>query len=74
MALTTLDGEVKLTIPPGSQGGQQLRLKAKGLPKRDGERGSLLVELRIVVPSTLTDEERKLFEDLRNISEFDPRA
>jgi curved DNA-binding protein len=70
----TLDGEVKLTLPPGSQSGKKLRLKGKGLPKKKDERGDLELELQIKVPKELSDEERRLFEALREASSFDPRV
>lgn len=71
----TMEGEVTLTIPAGSQSGQRLRLRGKGLPKRGDkkERGDLYAELRIVVPKTLTEQERALYERLRDESEFRPR-
>jgi DnaJ-class molecular chaperone len=46
----TLDGPVTLTVPPNTSGGRALRLKGKGLPRSGGERGDLLVNLRIVLP------------------------
>jgi len=70
----TLDGEVQLKIPPGTQGASKLRLKDKGLPKRNGERGSLTIELRIVVPANPTPDEQRLFEELARVSKFNPRA
>lgn len=70
----TLDGEIQLKIPPGSQGGQRLRLKDKGLQKKGGERGHLTVELRIVVPQQPSADERRLFEELARVTRFDPRA
>jgi curved DNA-binding protein len=69
----TLDGTVRLTVPPGSSSGQKLRLKNKGLPQKGGERGNLEVELRVVVPATLSDRERALFEELQKVSAFKPR-
>jgi curved DNA-binding protein len=69
----TLDGRVTMKVPPGSNGGQKLRLGGKGLPKPDGGAGDLYAALDIVVPSTLSDAERKLFEDLRSVSKFNPR-
>lgn len=62
-----------LNIPAGSQSGQRLRLKGKGLAKDKTSSGDCLVELKIVVPKTLTDEERKLFEQLAKVSKFNPR-
>ncbi|HVZ14794.1 MAG TPA: DnaJ C-terminal domain-containing protein [Bauldia sp.] len=46
----TLDGPVTLTVPANSSGGRALRLKGKGLPRAGGDRGDLLVSLRIVLP------------------------
>jgi len=75
----TLEGKVTLTIPPGAVSGAKLRLRNQGLKKRatagtTQERGDLLVELKIVVPKTLTDKERELFEALRTESKFNPRS
>ncbi len=69
------DDHATVTVPPGSQSGQRLRLQGKGLPRRDkaGERGNLYVRLMIAVPKSLSDEEKKLFEQLKEKSEFDPR-
>lgn len=69
----TLDGSVTLTIPAGAQSGQKLRLRDKGLPKRDKTLGDLIVQLKIVVPKTLDDDEKKLYEQLRDQSKFKPR-
>jgi len=65
----TLDGEVTMTIPPGTNSNARLRLRGKGL--KDGD---LYVRLRIVVPAELTDEEKALFEQLKEKSRFNPRA
>jgi DnaJ-class molecular chaperone len=46
----TLDGPVTLTIPRNSSAGKMLRLKGKGLPRAGGQRGDMLVQLRIVLP------------------------
>jgi curved DNA-binding protein len=59
---STLDGEVKLTVPPGSTSGSKLRLKGKGLPKKEGERGNLTIELVVAMPPELGDEEKALLE------------
>lgn len=69
----TLDGAVKMTIPPGTQGGQRFRLRGKGLPKGRGERGDLYATVQIAVPKTLTAEERELFQQLASRSSFNPR-
>ena len=71
----TLDGNASLTIPPGTQSGQQLRLRGKGLAKRKkGQAGDLYVDVKIRVPTHLSEPERDLFEQLSRQSHFDPRA
>ncbi|HIE33463.1 MAG TPA: J domain-containing protein [Thermodesulfobacteriaceae bacterium] len=63
----TLTGRVKLKIPPGTQSGQKFRLKGQGLYKPDGTRGDLYVEVQITVPTELSPEARRKFEELRNM-------
>ncbi|MEX0886803.1 MAG: DnaJ C-terminal domain-containing protein [Phycisphaeraceae bacterium] len=71
----TMDGSVSLTIPPGAQSGQKLRLRGRGLPHgKDDKRGDMLVRLLIRVPTSLTDEEREAYEKLRDVSTFNPRG
>lgn len=70
----TLDQEVVIAVPAGSQSGQKLRIRSKGLPMKSGEHADLLVELKIVVPKTVTDQERALFEELGKVSNFSPRG
>ncbi|MEH1871919.1 DnaJ C-terminal domain-containing protein [Nostoc sp.] len=70
----TLDGPVKMTIPQGVRSGQKFRLGNKGYPSDDGKRGDQLVEIQIVTPKNITQEERELYEKLRQIETFKPRA
>lgn len=71
----TLDGSIKLRIPAGTENHQQLRVRGKGLPKgKSGERGDFFVTIQLVLPKTLTDAERELWEKLRATSTFNPRA
>jgi len=65
VVVPTLTGKVKLRIPPGTQGGQKFRLRGQGLPRPDGSRGDLYVEVQISVPTRLTPEARRKFEELR---------
>jgi len=60
--------------PSGTGSGQQLRLRGLGLPNRDGSKGDLYAVVAIALPSTLTDEERALWEKLAATSNFKPRA
>ena len=62
----TLKGRtLALRIPAGTQGGKVFRLAGQGMPKAGGGFGDLYAEARLVLPSTLTDEQRRLFEELR---------
>src|SRR5216684_564936 len=63
-----LEGRVTMKVPPGSKGGQKLRLAGKGLPKPGGGAGDLYAVLNIVVPGTLSEREKKLYEELREAS------
>jgi DnaJ-class molecular chaperone len=69
----TPDGKADIRIPPGITSGQRLRLRGQGLNIRGGGRGDHFVKLRIAVPKTLTEEEKRLFEELRRVSSFKPR-
>ncbi len=70
--LPTLDGRVKLTVPPGSQSGQRMRLRGQGLNRREG-RGDLYVRLKVMVPTRPTPAEQELFAKLAAVSGFEPR-
>jgi len=72
--IPTLEGRVTMKVPAGSKAGQKLRLSGKGLPKPGGGAGDLYALLSIAVPATLTEAEKKLYEQLRETSGFDPRA
>ena len=71
----TLDGEVTLNIPAGAQSGQKMRLRGKGLPTGKGEsRGDLMLELQVVVPKELNDEQKEVFIKLGDVlKDFQPR-
>jgi curved DNA-binding protein len=75
MVPTLGGGRVKLRIPPGTNNGQRLRIRGLGLPKgRSETRGDLYIVMEVELPSKVTDEERALWEKLRDISRFDPRT
>lgn len=75
ITVPTLDGSVKLRVPAGSENGQQLRVRGRGLPKgKSGERGDFHAVLSVQLPSKLNDEERALWEKLRAVSRFSPRT
>jgi len=69
----TPGGDVKAKVPPGSSSGRRLRLRGKGMPSGKGRPGDAYAVIEIMVPPTLTDPERRLFEELARTSAFDPR-
>jgi len=65
--MPTLDGEVKLKVPAGSQTGKVFQLKNKGIPHlHQNGRGDQLVRLLVVTPESLTGKQRQLFQELAN--------
>jgi curved DNA-binding protein len=70
----TLDGTARVKVPPGSSSGRRLRLRGEGMPEPGGGKGDLYATVKIVVPKELSDRERELFEQLAEVSEFDPRG
>ena len=69
----TLDGLVKMKLPPGVTSGKRLRLANKGYPTVQGDRGDQLVEIQVLIPKEISEEERELYEKLRQIETFKPR-
>ncbi len=60
----TLEGRGEVSIPPRSQAGRVLRLRGQGWHKKDGSRGDLLLEMRLVVPKEPTEAELELWQRL----------
>jgi curved DNA-binding protein len=74
LSVPTLDGFIKLRVPPGSEDGQQLRVRGRGLPKgKDGGRGDYHAVINIRLPSETSAAEKELWEKLRSVSKFNPR-
>ncbi|WNZ26005.1 J domain-containing protein [Leptolyngbya sp. NK1-12] len=69
----TPDGKVTLTVPPGVDSGQTLRLRGKGWRDSKGKRSDLMVKLKIVTPKSLAANERECYEKLHHLSTFNPR-
>jgi molecular chaperone DnaJ len=70
----TMAAEEKLRIPEGTQSGQTFRLKGKGLPSPHGHgKGDLHVRVRVVTPSKLTREQKRLLEELSATLDQDNR-
>jgi curved DNA-binding protein len=71
VALTTLMGEtLRLKVSAGTQPDTKVRLKGKGMPvyKKTNERGDLIVTYSLIIPTTLTSEQKELFERLQQLS------
>ncbi|MEM9447114.1 MAG: J domain-containing protein, partial [Cyanobacteria bacterium P01_E01_bin.6] len=69
----TLDGRVKMRIPPGVQSGQKLRLAGKGYVAQEN-RGDQIVELHVTIPKKLSQKEKDLYNQLRQVETFNPRS
>lgn len=69
----TPDGKVTMTVPPGVDSGQTLRLRGKGWRDPRGNRTDLLVRLKIVTPKDPSVQEKECYEKLRQVSSFNPR-
>ena len=73
--IPTIDGKVKVKIEPGTQPGKVLRLRNKGLPSVNGYgTGDLLVNVSVYVPETLSKDEKKVLEEMKESDNFQPNA
>ena len=72
----TIDGRALLKVPPGTQSGQKLRLREKGVPSatKEGTRGDGIVEVRLTVPMPRDEKTKELLRELAKLNPEDPRA
>jgi molecular chaperone DnaJ len=72
----TIDGRALLKIPPGTQSGQKLRLREKGVPSatKEGTRGDEIVEITVTVPMPRDERTKELLRELAKLNPEDPRA
>jgi len=72
----TIDGRALLKIPPGTQSGQKLRLREKGVPSatKEGARGDEIVEINVTVPMPRDERTKELLRELAKLNPEDPRA
>jgi len=72
----TIDGRSQLKVPPGTQSGQKLRLREKGVPSatHEDKRGDQIVEVKLVVPEARDLHVRELWQELQKLNPEDPRA
>ena len=83
--VSTLDGDVDLTVPPGTAGGRKLRLRGRGWPlapagrpdaaasprDADASRGDAVAEIRVVVPGAPSEAQREAYQRLRELDAAD---
>jgi len=68
------DGQAKLRVPPGTQTGQRFRVRGRGAPSpRDGERGDLIAEVKIMLPKLLDERSKELLREFGRINGEDIR-
>jgi len=65
IAISVGGEKLEFDIPPGTQDGAQFRFKGKGRQMRNGQRGDLIIEIRIKIPNRLNKEQKELWEKLR---------
>ncbi|HBD7143808.1 TPA: DnaJ domain-containing protein [Legionella pneumophila] len=71
VVIPTLAGKIDLKIPPGSQGGQKLRIKNRGLP--GSPPGNQYVLLKIITPPAQTEEAKALYKKMAEVMPYNPR-
>jgi len=71
----TIDGRALLKVPPGTQSGQKLRLREKGVPSatKEGVRGDEIIEVKITVPMPRDEKTKELLRELAKLNPEDPR-
>jgi molecular chaperone DnaJ len=71
----TIDGRALLKIPPGTQPGQKLRLREKGVPSavKEGKRGDEIVEMQVVTPNVHDERSKEILRELAKLNPEDPR-
>ena len=67
LIVPTLEGNARLKLPSGTQGGQRFRLRERGLSGVSGQRGDLYVVVQIALPKKLTEREREIWEQLARL-------
>jgi molecular chaperone DnaJ len=69
----SLEGHARLRVPPGTQSGQRFRLRERGVPSRNGRRGDLVVEVRLVLPRVLDERSKELLREFGRLNADDVR-
>jgi molecular chaperone DnaJ len=72
----TIDGRAQLKVPPGTQSGQKLRLREKGVQSvtKEGLRGDEIVEVKLLVPQLRDEKSKEIMRELAKLNPEDPRT
>ena len=70
----TIDGDISIYVPAGIQSGEKIKIEGKGYKNGKGGRGDLILDTKIMIPKHITEEEKELFEQMKEISKFNPRT
>jgi len=74
LEVPTMDGVAVMTLPPGTQGGQKLRLSGKGFPSaRTGRRGDQVVTIKVAVPGDIPEGARTAIREIESLYRESPR-
>lgn len=73
-SLSSIDEDVNVIVPKGTQSGELIRIGGKGYKDGKGSRGDLVAEVKIMVPTNMSEKETELFKDLSEVSKFEPRT
>lgn len=73
VSIDGIDGQISIIVPKGTQNGDKISIPNKGYYKDDNERGKLVVSAEILIPKKLSDEEKKLFTELKRKSSFNTK-
>jgi len=68
-----LDEDVNVYVPAGIQSGEKIEIENRGYKDRNGGRGKLILDTKIMIPKKLNEKELSLFKKLNDLSKFNPR-
>lgn len=74
ISVPSLDGPLSVKVPAGTQAGQRLRVSGHGAPRPSGERGDLVLEVRIVIPRVVDERSKDLMREFGRLNTQDVRA
>lgn len=73
VAIDGIDGQISIIVPKGTQNGDKISIPNKGYYKEDNKRGNLVVKAEVLIPKKLSDDEKRLFTELKKKSSFNTK-